>query len=447
MCGETGSRQRAKRARREFDNKEQARNVYVSERDEVISLDISPPAPNQTAQHVWAFLFHAYGYLDAPCACEYTFSVVGTPILLTINNGSSSCKAALFTFSPQLELVAETTFHRTGTNDLLEAIQNWLQDYTSEYPLAAVGHRFVHGGMAYDSPRLITPEVLDNFEDLQAFDPLHAKPATELMREFVRLYPDTPQVACFDTSFFADMPAVAKLIALPKTLRDAGVRRYGFHGLSYAYVQREFERGAGTVARNGRVVYAHLGSGSSLMATRSGIVMDTTMGFSPVSGVPSSTRSGDTDPTIASFAERTQGINPSEFAEITQTRSGLLAVSDTSGDMKHLLEIEQDDPRAAEAVSFYVYNVQKAIGSLAAAVGGLDSLVFTGGIGEDSSVIRRRICAGLSFLGIELDDSKNDRHEFTISATDSGAGVHVIRTNEAVIMAEQTLRLTEGVSI
>lgn len=343
-----------------------------------------------------------------------------------------------------MELVAETTLPSEDTKDLSEAIQNWLQSYTSDNHLTAIGHRFVHGGMTYDAPQLVTDEVIGELESLQVFDPLHAKPATELIREFVRLYPETPQVACFDTSFFADMPAVAKLIALPSDLREAGVSRYGFHGLSYTYVQREFERNAGAIAKHGRVIYAHLGSGSSLMATRSGIIMDTTMGFSPVSGIPSSTRSGDTDPTIARFVEMRQGISSSDFAEIAQTKSGLLAISDTSGNMKHLLDIEPSDPRAAEAVSFYIYHVQKAIGSLAAAIGGVDSLVFTGGIGEESDIIRARICAGLSFLGIELDDSRNSRHEFTISASSSNVGVHVIQTNEAIIIAEQTLQQVEG---
>jgi len=373
--------------------------------------------------------------------------VVGKPIILTINNGSSSCKAALFTHSPNIELIADLSVGRTGTTSPSGAILEWLQNFIPDYQLAAIGHRFVHGGTLYAAPQLITPKVLEDLKDLQTLDPLHAEPSIKLIEEFVGLYPDLPQAVCFDTSFFADMPAVAKRIALPDTFSDAGVRRYGFHGLSYTYVQREFERRAGTTARNGRVIYAHLGSGSSLAATKDGQAIDTTMGFSPVSGVPSSTRSGDIDPTIVSFVQERHGITADEFTKIAQTESGLLAVSGTSGDMKHLLEIEADDSRAKEAVSLYVYHVQKAIGALAATIGGLDSLIFTGGIGEESDIIRERVCAGLSFLGVALDANKNSQHEFTISAEHGDAGVHVIRTNEAAIIAEQTKKLTEGAHV
>lgn len=373
--------------------------------------------------------------------------MVGKPIILTINNGSSSCKAALFTHSPNIELIADLSVGRTGTTSPSGAILEWLQNFIPDYQLAAIGHRFVHGGTLYAAPQLITPKVLEDLKDLQTLDPLHAEPSIKLIEEFVGLYPDLPQAVCFDTSFFADMPAVAKRIALPDTFSDAGVRRYGFHGLSYTYIQREFERLAGTAAKDGRVIYAHLGSGSSLAATKGGQATDTTMGFSPVSGVPSSTRSGDIDPTIVSFVEAQQGLSAEQFTEIAQTKSGLLAVSGTSGDMKHLLEIEADDPRAKEAISLYVYNVQKAIGALAATIGGLDSLIFTGGIGEESDIIRERVCAELSFLGIALDANKNSQHEFTISADYSDTGVHVIRTNEAAIIAEQTKKLTEGAHV
>lgn len=373
--------------------------------------------------------------------------MVGNPIILTINNGSSSCKAALFTLSPTIEIVANLTIHHTDGKSPLEAIQEWLRNFTIDNQLVAIGHRFVHGGTLYTEPQRISPEVLGGLDGLQPLDPLHAEPSNKLIKEFFGLYPDIPQVVCFDTSFFADLPLIAKRIALPDTFSDAGVRRYGFHGLSYTYVQREFERLAGTTAKNGRVIYAHLGSGSSLAATKDGQAIDTTMGFSPVSGVPSSTRSGDIDPTIVSFVQEQHGITADEFTKIAQTESGLLAVSGTSGDMKHLLEIEADDSRAKEAVSLYVYHVQKAIGALAATIGGLDSLIFTGGIGEESDIIRERVCAGLSFLGVALDANKNSQHEFTISAEHGGAGIHVIRTNEAAIIAEQTKELTEGAHV
>ncbi len=373
--------------------------------------------------------------------------MVGNQILLTINSGSSSCKAALFTLTPSIELIADLTVGRADTGSPFGAIQEWLENLTRNKQLVAIGHRFVHGGALYTAPQLISSNVLNDLEGLQTLDPLHAEPSNKLIRELASRYPDIPQVVCFDTSFFADLPAVAKRIALPEAISDAGVRRYGFHGLSYMYVQREFERLAGTIAKDGRVIYSHLGSGSSLAATKDGRVIDTTMGFSPVSGIPSSTRSGDIDPTIVSFVQKRQGITADEFTEIAQTKSGLLAVSGTSGDMKHLLEIEADDHRAKEAVDLYVYHVQKAIGALAATIGGLDSLIFTGGIGEESAIIRERVCAGLSFLGVALNADKNSQHEFTISADSSSAGVHVIRTNEAAIIAEQTMRLTEGAHV
>ncbi|HRJ06123.1 MAG TPA: acetate/propionate family kinase [Candidatus Saccharibacteria bacterium] len=372
---------------------------------------------------------------------------MGTQILLTINSGSSSCKADVFTISGTHELsekIATVSFHQTHhVSEPADTLFEWVDSISQSYEIAAIGHRFVHGGDKFDSPQLIMDSTLADLEYLTVFDNLHNSPANELIAETMRRYPNVPQVVCFDTSFYKAMPEQARLIALPDHIQKLGVRRYGFHGLSYEYVQQEFERQAGTTAMNGRVIYAHLGSGSSLTATKDRVPIDTTMGFSPASGIPTGTRSGDIDPTLAAFLEKNAGLSSHKLASLAQEESGLKAISGSSGDMKSLLEREEHDPKAAQAVDFYVYHVKKAIGALGATINGIDSLVFTGGIGEQSSVLRKRICETLGFLGLILDDKRNDKHEFTISADGSATGVHVIPTNEAAVIARQTMRIIQ----
>lgn len=391
--------------------------------------------------------------------------MVGNQILLTINSGSSSCKTALFALTDSFVVerkIVDATFEQTDdlrverkvtwyvdqpemssqnateSTTIIDALSDWLAALPSSFEIVAIGHRVVHGGGKFNSAVSLSNETVDQLERLILFDRIHAKPALDLIKQVRQRYPTTAQVVCFDSSFFNEMPKNARTIALPEQIVSLGVRRYGFHGLSYTYVQQEFERRAGTDARNGRVIYAHLGSGSSLCATKDGNVVDTTMGFSPASGIPSSTRSGDIDPTIAGFIDKAASITADQLADLSQTESGLKAISGSSGSMKHLLNIETHDSKAAEAVEFYVYSVQKAIGSLVAAVGGIDSLIFTGGIGEQSGILRQRICDSLSYLGIELHDSRNFAHDFTISNDGSRVGVHVILTDEGSVIANQT---------
>jgi acetate kinase len=393
---------------------------------------------------------------------------VGSPILLVVNGGSSSCKASLFDISDFQEpikiadtvlnldetqrITQTTTWYQHGevdrsdatiasVPDMSDALCSWLESLAINTDINFIGHRVVHGGNEFSSATVLNDKTFTALQRMSGLDHLHADSTNAMISRLRSKYPNATHVACFDTTFFTEMPDISKLIALPKTIQDTGVRRYGFHGLSYSYVSARFGHLAGDVARRGRVIYAHLGSGSSLVSIMNGHTIDTTMGFSPASGIPSATRVGDTDPTIASYVNSAIGISDAEFARLSQTESGIKAVSETTGDMKRLLSMESTDPKAGLAIDFYVYNVQKAIGALAAGIGGIDSLVFTGGIGEQSSDIRRRICSSLSHLGIVLDDTKNDDGEFTISSHESATGVHVIPTDEAQTIVQQTIQL------
>lgn len=246
-------------------------------------------------------------------------------------------------------------------------------------------------------------------------------------------------MACFDTAFFRDLPRVAKIIPIPKKYYEIGVRRYGFHGLSYTSLLSTFRDKAGETAANGRVILAHLGSGVSVTATRLGKPVDTTMGFSPASGIAMSTRSGDLDPTIFSFLHRQNNMSADEFDHMVNFESGLLGVSGVTGDMHSLLSLEEQNRDAAMAIELFVRDVKKSIGALATTLGGVDSLLFSGGIGEQSAVLRARICQGLEYMGIEISEVANERHSFLISAEHSRVGVHVIPTDEARVIALQTI--------
>jgi acetate kinase len=243
-------------------------------------------------------------------------------------------------------------------------------------------------------------------------------------------------VACFDTAFHHDLPRVARLLPIPRRYEAQGVRRYGFHGLSYAFLMVELARLAGTEAAQGRVILAHLGNGASLAAVRDGKPVDTSMSFTPTAGVPMSTRSGDLDPGLVWYLARTEGLDAKRFNEMVNFQSGLLGVSETSSDMRDLLEHETQDERAAEAVALFCYQVKKWIGGFAAALGGLDTLVFAGGIGENAPAVRARICDGLGFLGIEVEEKRNATNEGVISAETSGIPVRVIHTDEERMIAK-----------
>jgi len=383
------------------------------------------------------------------------------PHILTINGGSSSIKFAMFEAGDPPKRILdggieriglpEATFHVKGMNEAdnfsrpvtapdhtvaVGALMDWIEQRSARDALTAVGHRVVHGGPKYSEPALITKEMVEELRQLKPFDPEHLPEEIQLTEAFHRRFPDLPQVACFDTAFHHDLPRVAQLLPIPRRYEAQGVRRYGFHGLSYAFLMEELARLAGAEAAQGRVILAHLGNGASLAAVHHGKPVDTSMSFTPTAGVPMSTRSGDLDPGLVWYLARTEKMSAKQFNEMVNFQSGLLGVSETSSDMRDLLDHETQDVRAAEAVALFCYQVKKWIGAFAAALGGLDTLVFTGGIGENAPAVRARICDGLAFLGIELEEKQNATNEGVISPNASRVGVRVIRTDEELMIAK-----------
>jgi acetate kinase len=315
------------------------------------------------------------------------------------------------------------------------ALMDWIEERCGQDALTAVGHRVVHGGPKYSQPQRITADMVEELRRLSAFDPEHLPEEIQLTEAFSRRFPDLPQVACFDTAFHHDLPRVARLLPIPRRYEAQGVRRYGFHGLSYAFLMGELARLAGAEAARGRVILAHLGNGASLAAVREGKPVDTSMSFTPASGVPMSTRAGDLDPGLVCYLARTEKMSAKQFNEMINFQSGLLGISETSSDMHDLLQCEAQDVRAAEAVAVFCYQVRKWIGAFAAALGGLDTLVFAGGIGENAPIVRARICAGLEFLGIDIEEERNAANECVISAAAGRVAVRVIPTDEALTIA------------
>ncbi len=386
--------------------------------------------------------------------------------LVTINVGSSSIKLALFGLgdTPQkiLEAVVENIGQPTASfvvhggseaeaaseKPIVAAdhpaatgvLADWLIRQVPAATITAVGHRIVHGGPNYYVPHIIDDTMLADLRQLTMFDPEHLPGEIKVVEEFQQLFPGAKQIACFDTAFHHDLPTVARLLPIPRQFEAKGVRRYGFHGLSYAFVMQELRRlDAG--AASGRVVIAHLGSGVSLAAVRDGVSIDTTMGMTPASGVPMSTRSGDLDPGLALYLAQTEGYDAEAFNDMVNSKSGLLGISETTSDMKQLLAHEADDPRAKDAVDLFCYQVKKSIGSLAAALGGIDTLIFTGGMGDKAPKIRARICEGLQFLGIEVDDARNTGNAQVISPEGARIVVRVIQTDESATIAQDVWQL------
>jgi acetate kinase len=304
-----------------------------------------------------------------------------------------------------------------------------------------VGHRVVHGGPKYYKPQRITAEMVTQLKQLSPFDPDHMPEEILLTEAFHRRFPDLPQVACFDTAFHHDLPRVAQILPIPRRYEAQGVRRYGFHGLSYEFLMEELARLAGPVVAQSRVILAHLGNGASLAAVRNGKSVDTSMSFTPTAGVPMSTRTGDLDPGLVWYLARTEKMSTKNFNDMVNFQSGLLGISETSSDMRDLLKHETQDVRAAEAVAMFCYQVKKWIGAFAAALGGIETLVFAGGIGENAPAVRARICDGLEFLGIKLEEKHNAANEGVISAASSRVAVRVIRTNEEQIIAKTVCKV------
>lgn len=317
----------------------------------------------------------------------------------------------------------------------VEVLMDWFGEHIGENALSAVGHRVVHGGPTYSEPQKVSPEMVEQLHRLSPLDPKHLPGEIMLIEAFQRKFPEVPQVACFDTAFHHDLPRVARLLPIPRRYEAQGVRRYGFHGLSYAYLMDELTRLAGAEAAQCRVILTHLGNGASLSAMHHGKPVDTSMGFTPTAGVPMSTRSGDLDPGLVWYLAHTEQMNVQQFNEMVNFRSGLLGVSETSSDMRDLLDLATQDIRSAEAVELFCYQVKKWIGAFAAALGGLDTLIFAGGIGENMPTVRARICDGLGFLGISLEEKLNAANAGVISAEASRVAVRVIRTDEELMIA------------
>jgi acetate kinase len=394
------------------------------------------------------------------------------PSVLTINGGSSSIRFAIYqvgqpprrTLAGKIDRIGlsgtHLTFrdasgreqgsraiaaadHRSAANILID----WLVRRDEFAAVGALGHRVVHG-MKHVQPEIVTRSLLQELDRVRPYDPDHLPREIELIETFRRRYPKLPQVACFDTAFHQTMPRVAKLLPLPRRFDAQGVQRYGFHGLSYAYLMEELTRMAGAKAARGRVILAHLGNGASLAAVRGGKSIDTSMGFTPTAGLVMSTRSGDLDPGLAPYLARTARMTTKQFYTMVNHESGLLGISETSSDMRDLLARETKDVRAAEAVALFCYQAKKWIGSFAAALGGLDTLVFSAGIGENCPAIRSRICEGLDFLGVRLSERRNAQNAPLISPNAGRVKVRVIRTDEELMIARSVGRvLNLGLSL
>ena len=375
-------------------------------------------------------------------------------MILTINGGSSSIKFSLFNESLEEKLkgkidrigMGDSLLTYTGQKnkfpvkavDLKEATDSlidWLEKQKIFGQVRAIGHRIVHG-MERNKPAIIDAELIAALKDIIQYDPDHLPEEVELIEAFRAHLPGLPQVACFDTAFHAGLPRIAQLLPIPRRFDEAGIRRYGFHGLSYAYLMGKLTEIAGTKAAKGRIILAHLGSGASLAAVKEGKSIDTSMGFTPVGGIMMGSRPGDLDPGTAWFMIQKEKLSAAQFNDLINHQSGLIGVSETSSDIQDLLKNEQTDKRAAEAVGLFCYQVKKWIGAFSAVLGGLDTLVFSGGIGENSAVIRSRICQGLEFLGIDLEETRNNNNERLISPDTATVRTYAIPTDEEWMIAK-----------
>ena len=395
----------------------------------------------------------------------------GTPAppryALILNRGSSSLRFSLFLLDPTPSRVWNGSMERLGSlgatvkwgipptdslatptlglepgETVASGLADWIGTRLELSSIAAIGHRVVHG-MHHSAPERVTAELLGDLRRILPCDPEHAAGSLELLELFSARFPTIPQIACFDTAFHQTLPRVARIIAIPRRYESLGVQRYGFHGLSYEYLMDALQRIGDPVATNGAVILAHLGAGSSMAAVRDGCSVDTSMGFTPAGGLPMGTRSGDLDPGVALYLMRSAGMTETGLRQVINHESGLLGISGSSSDMRDLLSRESDDPRAGEAIAVFCYAAKKQFGAYAAALGGLDSVVFTGGIGENCPSIRSRICDGLGFLGISLDPTRNESNSEVISADGTRVTVRVLHTDEEQRIARSVRSLLE----
>lgn len=379
--------------------------------------------------------------------------------ILTINGGSSSIRFALYASGDPPRQMLQGKIERVGSakaelrvagseaaktfkikatdsKSVIASLADWLNHHAG-HSIDAIGHRVVHG-LDRMTPERVSGAVLKALKRLKPYDPEHLPREIELIESLARRYRRAPQVVCYDTAFHRDMPEVAQLLPIPRRYLRRGIRRYGFHGLSYTYLLERLKDLGDPAARDGRVILAHLGSGASMAAVRAGRCIDTSMGFTPAAGFMMSTRSGDLDPGLMGYLARREHLSSAKLQRLVNHESGLLGVSGSSGDVRDLLACEARDFRAEQALELFCYQVRKWLGAYSASLGGLDTLVFAGGIGENAAPIRARICQGLGFLGIELDAALNARHAAVISASDSRVSVRVIATDEEAVIARTT---------
>jgi len=414
------------------------------------------PAPvqpvNATLANAMVYCMRSLAIRASTCVGVCPTNPIDQPMpnVLTINGGSSSIRFAIFAASQPPKRLLQGKIDRVGGagagaclsvdhcdghaatqikidfkehGTAAKFLVDWLQSQPLFKTLDGVGHRVVHG-MQHTQPERVTPALLDELKSIMPFDPDHLPGEIELIESLRDRRPQLAQVVCFDTAFHRSMPLVATQLPIPRRYFTRGVQRYGFHGLSFTFLMQELARLGDPAAARGRVILAHLGSGASLAAVRDGVCIDTSMGFTPTGGLVMGTRTGDLDPGLMSYLAVTEAMTAAQFQTMVNHESGLLGISETSADVRDLLEREASDPRAAEALDLFCYQAKKWIGAFAAALGGLDTLVFSGGIGENAAPVRQRICDGLDFLGIRT--------------------VRVIRTDEEVVIAAATIRLLES---
>jgi len=388
--------------------------------------------------------------------------------ILTINMGSSSLKFSLHEMGNAESLHAEglvdgigqpagkVTIHNGSGDSILDRQQafpdartalttllSWLMEKRELERIDGIGHRVVHGGPRHSAPARIDAGLVAELRTLIPLAPLHEPPEIEAIEAWLKLVPGVPQVACFDTAFHRTIPEVARTYALPRKYREAGLQRFGFHGLSYEYILEELAALAGPAAAKGRVIIAHLGNGASMAAVSGGKCLDTTMGFTPTGGLVMGTRPGDLDPGILTWLLNQQGVSPTDLAKIMQHESGLFALSGGISDMRTLLKPDAS-PEAKHAVAVFCHIARKHIGALSASLGGLDTLIFTAGIGEHAAEIRREICKNLGYLGVQFDEGRNSRNAAVISPDAGLVCVRVMKTNEERMIARHTARLLQS---
>jgi acetate kinase len=377
--------------------------------------------------------------------------------LLTVNAGSSSLKLALYDDGAALRK-ATVSVERIGSDQPLlqlgssnSPIKITADDHAAAFEeiftrlpelfgsnVNAIGYRLVHGGADHHQPQRVTPALIDALNKLAQIDPTHTPQALAVIAAITKCFPDVPQFVCFDTAFHRSMPEVAQCYPLARWTAELGVRRYGFHGLSCESIIHQLAK---LNAAGGRVLIAHLGNGASVTAVRDGAGVETTMGFSPTGGMMMGTRSGDLDPTVMTFLARSRQMDTDALEQLFNEQSGLVGVSGLSQDMRDLLDAADSNIHAAEAIELYCYTAQKSFGAFAAVLGGVDTIVFTGGIGEHAAPIREKICERLQHLGVQLDAERNGAGEPVISSAGSRVVVRVIRTDEELVIAKHIMRL------